>query len=99
MPKSRRASVPHGSFDLARLSIDAWVVACLRLVKLGRGGPAAALEIRHMVVEKTAAAIEAQFAIGMALATGATKRAAACKAVSPYRRRVRANRRRLMRQG
>lgn len=85
-------------FDLARLGADAWMVAGLRLMRLTGGGSAAALEAQRMVVEKTAAAFEAQFAIAMALATGATGRAAAGRAVPPYRRRVRANRRRLMRQ-
>ncbi len=98
MPGKPNLLTSH-AFDLARLSADAWIVAGLRLGRLAVGGPGAALEVQRMVVEKTAAATEAQFAIGMALATGATERAAARKAISPYRRRVRANRRRLMRHG
>ena len=94
-----KANMPTLAFELARLSADAWIVIGLRWVRLAGGGPAAALEVQRMIVEKAAAAIEAQIAIELALATGATERAAACRAVAPYRRRVRANRRRLMRQG
>ena len=87
------------AFDLARLGADAWMVIGLRLSKLAAGGPAAAFEAQRMVMEKATAALEAQFAAGMALALGATHHAAGRKALAGYRRRVSANRRRLMRKG
>jgi hypothetical protein len=52
----------------------------------------------RMTAEKTAAMLEAQAAAAMALATGSSPRAATRKAVAPYRRRVKANRRRLVRK-
>jgi hypothetical protein len=51
-----------------------------------------------MVAEKAAAMLEAQAAAGMALATGASRDAAVRKALTPIRRRVKANRRRLTRR-
>ena len=98
MPRSRNPSIAH-AFDLARLGAEAWMVVGLRLAKLAAGGPAAALEAQRMVAEKSAAAIEAQFAAGLALATGASHHVAGRKALVGYRRRVKANRRRLMRKG
>jgi geranylgeranyl pyrophosphate synthase len=65
-------------------------------LRLGRGRTAV-LEAQRMTAEKTAAMLEAQAAAGMALATGSSSRAAARKVVAPYRRRVKSNRRRLMR--
>jgi hypothetical protein len=85
------------AFELARLGFDAWMVASLRTLRLGAGGQAAVLEAQRMIAEKSAAMLEAQAAAGMALATGSSSRAAARKLIAPYRRRVRSNRRRLMR--
>ena len=85
------------AFDFARLGAEAWMVVGLRLARLAAGGPAAALEAQRMVAEKSAAALEAQAAAGMALALGASHHVAGGKALAGYRRRVRANRRRLMR--
>jgi hypothetical protein len=98
MPRKRTPS-PSLAFDFARLGAEAWMVVGLRFAKLAAGGPAAALEAHRMVAEKSAAALEAQFAAAMALATGASHAAAGSKALAGYRRRVRANRRRLMRKG
>ena len=91
---------PHLSdvFDLARLGAEAWLVIGLRAAKLAAGGPAALIEAQRMTAEKTAAALEAQFAAGLALATGASHGAARRKAVAKYRSRVKANRRRLLRR-
>jgi hypothetical protein len=82
--------------DFARFGFDAWTVVGLRMAKLAVGGPAATLEAQRMITEKTAAAVEAQFAMGMAFAKGATHRAAGRKAYAGYRRRVRSNRKRLI---
>jgi hypothetical protein len=94
----RRTQFPALAFDVARLGAEAWMVIGLRYAKLAAGGPAAGLEAYRMVAEKSAAALEAQFAAAMALATGAGHAAAGDKALGRYRRRVRANRRRLMRK-
>jgi hypothetical protein len=93
----RHRNLPFGmAFDLARLGFEAWMVIGLRTARLAAGGPAAVLEAQRMTTEKTAAILEAQAAAGMALMTGSSQRAAARKAIAPYRRRVKANRRRLM---
>jgi hypothetical protein len=97
MARARNQTVPF-FFDCARLGVEAWMVMGLRLAKLAAGGPAAALEAQRMLAEKSAAAVEAQFAAGIALATGVSHTAAGRKALGRYRRRVRANRRRLMRK-
>jgi len=83
------------AFDLARLGFESWMVIGMRTAKLAMGGPAATLEAQRMVAEKMAAMLEGQAAAGMAIATGSTKAAIARKAIAPYRRRVKENRRRL----
>jgi hypothetical protein len=55
------------------------------------------MEASRMSAEKIAAGLEAQAAAGMALATGRGLRAAARAVAGPYRKRVRANRKRLLR--
>ena len=80
---------------MARFSADVHRVATLRMMRLASGGPHAASEAQRMVSEKIAAFGEAQFAIAAALASGGSLNAAAARAYAPYRRRVRANRRRL----
>jgi hypothetical protein len=84
--------------ELAQLGFDAWTVIVLRTLRLGAGGRAAALEAQRMMVEKTATMLEAQAAVGMALTTGSSRRATARKMMAPYRRRVTADRNRLMRK-
>ena len=94
----KRTLVPVFGFELARLGVESWMVMGLRWAKLAAGGPAAGLETYRMVAEKSAAAVEAQLTVAGALATGASQAAAGGKALAGYRRRVRANRRRLMRK-
>ena len=99
MPVARRRNPGIGdAFDLARLGAEAWMVIGLRMAKLAAGGPAGLLEAQRMTAEKAGAALEAQLAAGMALASGATAAAAGRKALKGYRRRVKANRRRLYRR-
>ena len=81
--------------DFAQFGFDVWTVMGLRMAKIAIGGPAATLEAQQMIAEKTAAAVEAQFAMGLALAKGSTHQTASRKAYAGYRRRVRSNRRRL----
>ena len=66
----------------------------LRIMKMAAGGVAAETEARRMVSEK----VEAGLALQMLAITGGlgvTPHGAAAKTVAHYRRKVRANRRRL----
>lgn len=73
--------------DATLLAMESQQVIGLRLAKLSGGGAAAQDEARRMVSEKITAANEA----AMLLATGGSTG----KVVAGYRRRVRANARRL----
>jgi hypothetical protein len=88
----------RAAFELARLGFDAWTVVGLRTLRLGAGGRAASLEAQRMIVEKTATMLKAQAAMTTALMSGCSPRATARKVIAPYRRRVTANRTRLMRK-
>jgi uncharacterized protein with FMN-binding domain len=74
--------------DLAMLGAESQQVVALRMLKLAKGGSAAAFEANRMVGEKAIAAQSA--AIGMMF--GATP----ASVVKSYRGKVRANRRRLL---
>ncbi|WP_018262860.1 hypothetical protein [Methylobacterium sp. WSM2598] len=73
--------------EMTMLGLEAQTVIGLRLAKMALGGPAAAAEAQLMVAEKVAAAGEA----AVQAATGGSPR----KIVRGYRRKVRANTRRL----
>ena len=96
MRRAVRHSIADG-FEMMRLGAEAWAVIALRMTKLALGGAAAQRERQRMVSEKVAAAAEAQIAAGLALAANGRRRAAGKKALAVYRKRVRANRRRLSR--
>jgi hypothetical protein len=83
-------------FEAARFSADIQSVVAMRLMRLASGGPLAAAEARRMVSEKLGALGAAQAAVIAAMATGASFEDAATKVYAPYRRRVRANHRRLV---
>jgi len=76
-------------WDVAMLAAEAQQVIWLRLLKLAAGGPAAHVEAQRMMSEKPAAVLQA--AAGLAM--GDTS----AKMVKRYRKKVRANRRRLSR--
>jgi hypothetical protein len=76
------------------LGVEASAVIGLRAVKLAAGGAAAEREARLMTTEKLDAALELQQA-AMRGALGSTAPAAAKAVLRRYRRKVRANRRRL----
>ena len=84
--------------DNLRLALEAQQVIAARLMRLARADTTAAFEANRMVQEKLAAFFEAQAAAGVALARGASLRGTLASAHRPYRRRVRANRRRLSRK-
>jgi len=99
--KERRASMKNpwiAWLDATRFAAEAQHVIALRMLRLAGGGAAATTEAQRMVVEKMIASAQAQFAASMALVTGAGSRGAMGAAAKPYRRAVRANRRRLTRK-
>jgi hypothetical protein len=96
MARRKRNPWTRHAFDASRLGLEASMVIGLRLAKLATGGPAALLEAQRMVVEKSAAALEAQVAFAAALTTGGGDKAHG-KALACYARHVRANRKRLSR--
>lgn len=84
-----------------RASIDAWTlgyeastVVGLRIARLALGGPAADREAHLMMTEKIGAAVELQTAL-LTGALGATALSGTQATLKHYRRKVRANRRRL----
>lgn len=82
-------------FDAARFTADTQRVIALRLMRIANGGPLAATESTRMVTEKMAAFTQAQAAFAATLMMGGNLETATRKAQTPYRRAVRANRRRL----
>lgn len=81
-------------WEASRLGMEACTVVGLRLGKLSGGGAAAQLEAQRMVSEKTTAFFEAQLEFARSMALGQGKRAPR-RVLAGYRKRVRANRRRL----
>jgi hypothetical protein len=85
----RRIPIFKPWFNLAMLAAESQQVVWLRLLKLSAGGPSAQHEARLMASEKIVAATQA----AGRLMLGDT----ADRVVSGYRRKVRANARRLSR--
>jgi hypothetical protein len=81
-------------WDTMALGVEAASVIGLRTVKIATGGPGASAEAELMVNEKIAAAWALQ-GLAMTGGLGFTAPAIAAKTLAHYRRRVRANRRRL----
>jgi len=84
-----------------RIGMDAWSLGLeassvigLRTLKIAAGGPAAEAEAQRMVSEKVDAAMALQIK-AMTGGLGFTPPGAAAKTLAHYRRKVRANRRRL----
>ena len=96
---SRRGNPWFGiGFDTWTLGVEAASVIALRSLKVAQGGKAAEAEIRLMVDEKIAASQE----LGLQATTGGlglSAPGAAAKTLAHYRRKVRANRRRLIGRG
>lgn len=99
--RSARQPVP-GPLAWNRLAWDAWAlgleasqVVGLRGARIAAGGPAGEAECRRMLQEKLDAALAWQ-ALAMAGALGATAPDVAAATLRHYRRKVRANRRRLL---
>lgn len=82
------------SMNAARMGMEAQTVIGLRLMRLAAGGPAAAAEAQLMVTEKVASTLAVQSMLITGVMTGKADGGAG-SAVAHYRRKVRANRRRL----
>ena len=81
------------AFKAFELGIEAQSVIALRMMRLAAGGARGRAEASRMVAEKVGALAEAQTAAAAAILTGR-----AGKVLNTYRKRVRANRRRLLRR-
>lgn len=81
-----------------KLSIEAQSVIALRMLRLAAGGARGQAEAQRMVTEKAAAAAQAQIAAAAALLSGREHHVAAGRALRIYKKRVRANKRRLSRR-
>jgi hypothetical protein len=90
---------PWLSFGLKAWQVgpEAQSVIALRMQRLAAGGARAEAEASRMVTEKILAAGEAQMSAAAAAVRGHKKHVVAGKALNAYRKRVRANRRRLSR--
>ena len=84
-------------FQLAQTAWDANVVVAMRLMRLAAGGALAQREAQRMVIEKGLTFAEAQVAAAAKMMTGAGIAGATKSASGIYRRKVRSNRRRLVR--
>ena len=83
--------------DAIRLGIEAQSVIALRLMKVAVGGAPAQKEIGLMLTEKAQAAFDVQMEMGLSALAGKAHLAPA-RTVALYRRRVRANQRRLTKE-
>ena len=87
------------SFKAFQLGLDAQSVVALRMLRFASGGPSRMQnEASRMISEKAAAIIEAQITAAAAAMTGHKDHVIAGKALKVFRKRVRANKRRLSRR-
>ena len=84
-------------FQLAQTAWDTNVVVTMRMARLASGGALAQREMQRMVMEKGLTFAEAQLAAAAKMMTGAGIAGATKSASDIYRRKVRSNRRRLVR--
>jgi hypothetical protein len=82
------------SLNMWRASLEAQQVIGLRLAKLASGGADVVAEMNLMVAEKVDAALEAQYVAAKSMLTGDVGQIPS-RTLALYRRRMRANRRRL----
>jgi hypothetical protein len=91
---------PWISFSMKawQIGFEAQSVIALRMLRIAPGGARAEAEASRMLTEKTLAAGEAQVAATTAVMKGHKEHIVAGKALAVYRKRVRANKRRLSRR-
>ena len=80
-----------------QIGVEAQTVIALRMLRFAAGGAGMKAETNRMMSEKVLAAAEAQGAATLAAMRGKKMNVVASKALNVYRKRVRANRRRLSR--
>src|SRR5262245_6076392 len=88
----------HAYIRAAQVGWDANVVVAMRLMRLAARGALAQREAQRMVAEKVTAIAEAQAAAVAKMIMGGGMAAATKSASAVYRRKVRANQRRLTRR-
>jgi hypothetical protein len=76
------------------LGLEAQTVIGLRILKIAAGGPAGESEARHMIAEKIRTGVALQ-TLALSGGLGFTPHGAVAQTLTHYRRKVRANRRRL----
>jgi hypothetical protein len=86
------------SFKTFQLGLEAQSVIALRMLRLASGGAGAKAEMSRMVTDKAAAMAEAQAVATRAVASGRKDHVVAGKTLNVFRKRVRANKRRLSRR-
>lgn len=86
------------TFQTMQLGMEAQSVIALRMMRFAAGGVAAPIEAQRMIADKIAAGIEAQAAMAASMVSGHSEAVAAGKVLRVYKKRVRANRRRLSRR-
>lgn len=94
MTRKRRASWQRLAWEGWALGVESSAVVGLRAYRLSGGGRLARRETRRMVAEKVDAALAVQ-AAALTGGLGATPQSALSQSLKHYRRKVRANRRRL----
>jgi hypothetical protein len=80
-----------------QIGLEAQSVIALPMMRIAAGGTRAQAEANRMVTEKILAAGEAQAAAAAAAIRGQKNHVVAGKALNVYRKRIRANKRRLSR--
>jgi hypothetical protein len=96
MLKRRTPDLWSFSLDAFALGLEAQQVIALRMAKFAMGADLGGHEARRMVTEKASAAVQAHMGLVQAMATG-DMASAPERTLAIYRRKVRANRRRLSR--
>jgi hypothetical protein len=86
------------SLNALQMGIEAQTVIALRMLRLASGGALMKAEASRMATEKVAAAVEAQTVAAVATISGRPPHVVANKALKVLKKRVRANKRRLMRR-
>jgi hypothetical protein len=86
------------SLKAVEMGMEAQSVIALRILRMATGGGRAEAEANRMVTEKVTAAAEAQAVASVAAISGKPQHVVANKALKVFKKRVRANRRRLSRR-
>ena len=81
-----------------QMGVEAQSVIALRVLRFASGNARSETEATRMVTEKIAATAEAQAVAAMATITGHPQHVVANKALKVFKKRVRANKRRLTRR-